>query len=162
MRMYQKAAFLLGMVVAPSLMNTAMAQPVEMSFTTLPATEVTVIYHPTQSGLLFADKIRANTILGTVDVTLPVGAKYRDIKFEDATSTTGLLTFKHSSDQSVVRAKVVSAMGDHAVTINGQQGASVEVETGGKAILKVIADKDYSKLKGGTYSDSVTVSYDSL
>ncbi|HCR3451259.1 TPA: hypothetical protein ON570_004949 [Citrobacter werkmanii] len=162
MNRYQTTALSLGIIAVSSLINCATATTVNMSFTTLPAAELTATYTPAQDTNLIFDQISANTVLGTLVVKLGYGAKYRDIHLQDAAATSGLLTFKNTTSNGTVQAKVASVLGDNAVTVNGKEGANVSIDTGGSAVLKVYTDRDYTKIAPGTYSDSVTITYSTL
>ncbi|EAM8425051.1 hypothetical protein D6J78_12735 [Salmonella enterica subsp. enterica serovar Abaetetuba] len=161
MNMYQKSALIMGFTAAATLMNSVQAAELTMAFTTVKTADISATYAPAAASYAIVDRVKAGAVLGTVNINVPVGIRYGDIHFEDTDGTAGLVTFKNTEGDDVVRAKVSSVMGGHAISVNNQKGVVEEV-SGGIAVLNVVTDKEYTHLKAGTYSDTVTISVESL
>ncbi|EAM8425053.1 hypothetical protein D6J78_12745 [Salmonella enterica subsp. enterica serovar Abaetetuba] len=163
MSWYQKkmsargAGLVISVLTLPFMANASQDAVVNARFAAYETADFTAEYIPVPATIT-TDRLMQHTPLGTVRTTQPSWARNRDIKFEDSTGKRGVLTFTHAEGKQSIDVIILPSSGP---TINGQEGgAEVIGKTSETWIL--LTRMEYKQIPAGSYSDTITVSYDAM
>ncbi|EAM8425052.1 hypothetical protein ITK37_004648 [Salmonella enterica] len=164
MKIYQKSVLFLGsgLVISalahPVLADTIPTETLTASFMAYDVADFSAAFIPA-SKKITTDRLEKNTLIGTINTTQPSYARYRDIKFTDNAGKSGVLTFTHAEGKQSI--EIVIPFSSMAGTVNGLEGSSGIINKTTEQFPLAVAS-EYNQIPAGEYSDTITVSYDTL